>query len=170
MSSPAVRRLPALPLPLFVLQPVLGRVARRIAQAHPSMFARLGPHRQTDFVIDPVDLPFALHLRPDPGALLFRAVSRRALPAHGAGISGRFLTLLQLVDADADGDSMFFSRDLVITGNTEAVVSLRNALDDVDGSVAEEVAAMFGWPGRAVLARLRRAAHGGAKSSAEGMQ
>ncbi len=33
---------------------------------------------------------------------------------------------------------------------------LRNALDDVDGSIAEETAAMFGPPGRAILAQLRR--------------
>jgi len=45
---------------------------------------------------------------------------------------------------------------LEITGDTEAVVRLRNALDDVDGSIAEETAAMFGPPGRAILARLRR--------------
>ena len=158
-SPGPVRSLPVPPLPLFLLQPVLRRIVRKVAALHPSMFDRLGPHRQTDYVIDPVDLPFALHLRPDPDDLLFRAVSRRRLPPHGAGIAGRFLTLLQLVDADADGDSMFFSRDLTITGNTEAVVSLRNALDDVDGSVAEDVADLFGPLGRAALSRLRRAAH-----------
>jgi len=72
---------------------------------------------------------------------------------------------LQLVDADADGDALFFSRDLVISGNTEAVVTLRNALDDVDGSIAEDVADMFGPPGRFALGYLRRAAtkHGAVK-------
>ena len=86
-----------------------------------------------------------------------RGRPRRALPAHVAHISGRFLDLLELIDADLDGDALFFSRALVIEGNTEAVVSLRNALDDIDGSVAERVAAMFGPPGRATLAMLRRA-------------
>jgi predicted lipid carrier protein YhbT len=139
-----------------VVQPILSRVVRRIAARHPSLFARLGPHQGTDFLIDPVDLPFALHLRPDPGALLFRAVPRDAVPQAGAVIRGRFL-LLELVDSEEDGDAAFFSRDLEVTGDTEAVVRLRNALDDVDGSIAEETAAMFGPPGRAVLARLRRA-------------
>ncbi|RXV64640.1 sterol-binding protein [Roseovarius sp. A46] len=140
-----------------VVQPLLSRVVRRIAGRHPSLFARLGPHQGTDFLIDPVDLPFALHLRPDPGALLFRAVPRDAAPQAGAVIRGRFLLLLELVDSEEDGDAAFFSRDLEVTGDTEAVVRLRNALDDVDGSIAEETAAMFGPPGRAVLARLRRA-------------
>lgn len=139
------------------LQPILSRVVRRIATLHPTLFARLGPHQTTDFLIDPVELPFALHLRPDPQALVFRAVPRDAAPRAGATIRGKFLLLLELVDAEQDGDAAFFSRDLEVTGDTEAVVRLRNALDDMDGSLAEETAAMFGPLGRALLARLRHA-------------
>ena len=140
-----------------VVQPILSRVVRRIAGRHPSLFARLGPHQSTDFLIDPVELPFALHLRPDPQALTLRAVPRDAAPRAGAVIRGRFLLLLELIDAEEDGDAAFFSRDLEVSGDTEAVVRLRNALDDVDGSIAEETAGMFGRPGKAILARLRRA-------------
>ncbi|NPD20898.1 ubiquinone anaerobic biosynthesis accessory factor UbiT [Alterinioella nitratireducens] len=144
-------------LACLAVQPILSRTVRRIAARHPSLFARLGPHQTTDFLIDPVELPFALHLRPDPEALIFRAVPRDAAPRAGAVIRGRFMLLLELVDSEEDGDAAFFSRDLEVSGDTEAVVRLRNALDDVDGSIAEETAAMFGRPGRAILARLRRA-------------
>jgi len=83
----------------------------------------------------------------------FAALRERVAKAHA------FIKALDRakIDADLDGDALFFSRALVIEGNTEAVVSLRNALDDIDGSVAERVAAMFGPPGRATLAMLRRA-------------
>lgn len=139
------------------VQPILSRVVRRVAERHPSLFARLGSHQSTDFLIDPIELPFVLHLRPDPKALVFRAVPRDAAPKAGAVIRGRFLLLLELMDSEEDGDAAFFSRDLEVAGDTEAVVRLRNALDDVDGSIAEEAAAMFGPPGKAILARLRRA-------------
>lgn len=139
-----------------LVQPLLSRVVRRIAARHPSLFARLGPHQATDFLIDPLELPFALHLRPDPQALVFRAVPRDAAPRAGAVIRGRFMLLLELIDSEEDGDAAFFSRDLEVSGDTEAVVRLRNALDDVDGSIAEETARMFGAPGRAILVRLRR--------------
>ena len=144
-------------LACIAVQPLLSRVVRRIAARHPSLFARLGAHQRTDFLIDSVDLPFALHLRPDPQALIFRAVPRDTVPRAGAVIRGRFLLLLDLMDSEEDGDAAFFSRDLEVSGDTEAVVRLRNALDDVDGSVAGEAAMMFDPPGRAVLARLRRA-------------
>ncbi|WP_170381839.1 ubiquinone anaerobic biosynthesis accessory factor UbiT [Ruegeria atlantica] len=147
---------PVARLSAAIVQPVLSRVVRRVAKSHPSLFARLGPHQKTDYIIDPVELPFALHLRPDPQALIFRAVPRDLAPVAGAAIRGRFMLLLELVDSEEDGDAAFFSRDLEVTGDTEAVVRLRNALDDVDGSIAEETANMFGAPGRAILARLRR--------------
>lgn len=147
-----------LPLPLFALQPILARIVRRIAVEEPSVFNRLGPHRHTRYVIDPTNLPFVLELLPDPENLLLRACSRRAVPAHDARISSKFFDLLQLVDCDQDGDAMFFSRGLDISGDTEAVVSLRNALDDLDGSLAARVADMFGPAGHLMLAALRRAA------------
>ncbi|QYX56020.1 SCP2 sterol-binding domain-containing protein [Roseovarius sp. SCSIO 43702] len=143
-------------LSCLAVQPILTRIVRQIAVRHPSLFARLGAHQATDFLIDPQELPFALHLRPDPNALVLRAVPRDAAPRAGATIRGRFLLLLELIDAEQDGDAAFFSRDLEVSGDTEAVVRLRNALDDMDGSLAEETAAMFGRPGRAILARLRR--------------
>lgn len=149
---------PLLPVGLIcaALRPVLDRVVRRIAARHPEIFARVAPYEKADFLIVPQELPFALHLRPDPDAPFLRAVPRNRLPPHEARIEGRFHLLLELVDGESDGDAAFFSRDLTISGNTEAVVSLRNALDDMDGSVAQEAADLFGPPGRAILAVLRR--------------
>lgn len=152
----AARLLALLPRPL--LQPLLAMIVNRIGAKHREIFARLGPHSRATYIIDPVDMPFLLLLRPDPDRLVFRAEAKFPLPPHDAMISGRFLTLMQLVDADADGDALFFSRALTVTGNTEAVVCLRNALDDVEGSIAGDVADLFGPPGRFALARLRAAA------------
>ena len=160
-TSPTIMRNPGQSavsrLACALVQPLLASVARQIAARHASLFARLGPHQSTDFLIDPVELPFALHLRPDPQALVFKAVPRDAAPDADAVIRGRFMMLLELIDSEEDGDAAFFSRDLEVTGDTEAVVRLRNALDDIDGSIAEETAEMFGLPGRVILDRLRRA-------------
>ena len=147
------------PPPLFAIQPVLRRIVNRIAKGNPNMFGRLGPHYNALFVIDPENLPFVLVLRPDPDDLLLVARQRNKIPPHDAKISGSFLDLLMLVDGDLDGDALFFARDLTITGNTEAVVCLRNALDDIDDSIAQNVADMFGALGRVALETLRRAKH-----------
>ena len=54
------------------------------------------------------------------------------------------LNLLDLIDGSLDGDALFFSRKLRVTGDTEAIVALRNALDDVDGGVVESITKAFG--------------------------
>ncbi len=43
-----------------------------------------------------------------------------------------------------DGDALFFSRDLMIEGDTEVVLALRNALDDAELDLGAELAAMAG--------------------------
>ena len=63
---PALSRLP---LPLFVLQPILARIVRKVAADEPSVFNRLGPHKHTRYIIDPANMPFVLQLHPDPDGM-----------------------------------------------------------------------------------------------------
>lgn len=121
------------------------------------VFGRLGPHRHSQFLIDARELPFLVLLRPDPEKLEVLARSRRAEPYCDARISGGLRDLLCLIDGGRDGDALFFSRNLDISGNLEAVVCLRNAIDDVDGSVAAELAAALGPPGRLAWMLWKRA-------------
>lgn len=154
ISSPP--RIP-LPVPLPLVQPVLARLVRRVARGRPELFRRLGPHCEKSFLIDPVNLPFAFMLRPHPEKPSLRAHRRTASRTeHDARIAGSLLSLLEMIDGGLDGDALFFSRSLVVEGDVEAVVALRNALDDLEGSVADDLAGAFGPPGRLALALLRR--------------
>jgi predicted lipid carrier protein YhbT len=155
-GSGALARLALAPVPLFLLQPLLGRIVRKIAALRPEIFGRIGPHTAKCFVIDPVNMPFVLVLHPDPAQPRLRAARRHDAPAYDARIAGSFLTLLAVADGRLDGDALFFTRDLIIEGDTEAAVCLRNALDDQEGGIADDIAAMFGPPGKATLALLRR--------------
>ncbi len=143
-------------LPLFLLQPILGRIVRRISRKCPELFNRIGIHKDKGFLIDPVNMPFALMLYPQPERPRLKAVKRNKNIIFDARIAGSFLTLLDMVDGRLDGDSLFFTRALMVEGDTEAIVCLRNALDDLERSIADEVAAMFGPPGRVMLTSLRR--------------
>ncbi len=144
------------PVPLALLQPLLERIVRRIAARHPRLFARLGPHASKSFLIRPTNLPLVLLLTPDPRNPRIRAFRDERDLIYQASITGSFLNLLRLLDGSGDSDAIFFSRDLRIDGDTEAAVSLRNALDDVEGSIAGDIADLFGPLGRGGLAALRR--------------
>lgn len=144
------------PVPLSPLQPLLRRMLTAVVQGNPGIFNRLGKYKTRRFLIDPINMPFVLMLVPDPENLSIRAEKRSEDLAHDARIAGTFLILLDMIDGNLDGDALFFSRDLVVEGDTEAVVCLRNALDDLDGSVADDIAGVLGKPGNLALATMRR--------------
>ena len=132
------------PLPLFMLQPVLNHIVSNVAKKHPELFTRLGDSAFKDFLIDPSDLPFYLILKPNPINPTLKAYNRNEIVAHDTYISGSFATLMAMIDAQSDSDALFFNREIIVTGDSEAMVALRNALDDLDGSLAQDVANSFG--------------------------
>jgi predicted lipid carrier protein YhbT len=148
MLAPAVDRFSLVSLlrffPVPLLQPILSLIGTQVARNEPDIFLRLGPHAQKTFVIDPSDLPFVLVLRPRPDAPKLSAFRRAETPRADACIAGTFLNLFRLIDGSLDGDALFFSRELRVSGDTEAVVALRNALDDIDGGLVQAVTGSFG--------------------------
>lgn len=144
------------PLPLPLLQPFLKKIVRNLARNRTELFARLGPHQQKVFLIDPVNLPFVFLLTPAAENPRLRARRRSENIPHDARIAGTFLTLLNMIDGRLDGDALFFTRDLMIDGDTEAIVVLRNALDDLEGNIVDDLALQLGSFGKTALAIFRR--------------
>lgn len=150
MSNPSIQlplfpRLPAMVLrgvPLVPLSLAMTAFARRIAARHPAMFRRLGAYGTARFLLDPTDLPVAILLEPLGGRPRIR-LSRRRMEAD-ARIAGPLSGLLGLVHGAFDGDALFFSRDLVVEGDTSAVLALRNAIDDAELDLSAEAQAMSG--------------------------
>lgn len=143
----------ATPLPLLNL--ILTRVIKKITHKRPLIFARLQGHHHKLFVISITNLALHLVLKPNPSSPRLRAYRNTDKIIHDARIAGTFLTLLGMVDGKYDGDALFFTRDLQVSGDTEAIVCLRNALDDMEGSVAEDTAECFGALGFHLLNIIR---------------
>ena len=71
-------------------------------------------------------------------------VKRGDAVAWEAHIAGPFAALLGMLHGTMDGDALFFSRDIIIEGDTEAVLALRNALDDAEIDILGEITASLG--------------------------
>jgi O2-independent ubiquinone biosynthesis accessory factor UbiT len=143
--------------PLSPLSFVAAKLAESLGRRHPALVARLGEQVDKIFLIDPTDLPLAFLLSPRPDAPRLEAVRREAAGAWNARIAGPLAALIGLVHGAYDGDALFFSRDLVIEGDTEAVLALRNAIDNEEIDLASEIAALLG-PFEASVLRTARAA------------
>ncbi|MDO5620286.1 MAG: SCP2 sterol-binding domain-containing protein [Paracoccus sp. (in: a-proteobacteria)] len=131
------------PLPLPLLGVGLSRFAARISDQHPGLLRRLGDYASRKVLIDPTDLPFTLLMDPAAGPRI-TAHRRHHAPQADARIAGPVAALVGMLHGQFDGDALFFARDLTIEGDTEAVLALRNALDDAELDLTEELAQLSG--------------------------
>ena len=93
----------------------------------------------------------------------------RTLPANiDARIAGPLSALIGMTDGSYDGDALFFSRDIEIDGDMEAVVALRNAIDDSRVDFLKESVAWFG-PLAAPIERILRSLVGAPATQREEM-
>ncbi|MBU6475421.1 MAG: SCP2 sterol-binding domain-containing protein [Alphaproteobacteria bacterium] len=133
------------PRRLRFIEPFVRRAFCAVLDAHPEIADRLGNYAASRIRIDIRGAPFCMVLQPSKrAAWLYR---RGAKVKSEATVSGGFMTLLKLASGDGDGDALFFSRDIGISGDTEAVVALRNALDDSGLDIIHEIFSAFGFPG-----------------------
>jgi predicted lipid carrier protein YhbT len=119
-------------LPPALLQPLLDATLMVMRRRHSAMFVRLEAMKDTHFRIGPTDLPFDFLLSLGPAPTLKAVAKEVEDTGVTASIHGSLLTLMQLLEGKLDGDALFFSRDLVVDGDTEAVVMLRNIIDGAE--------------------------------------
>ena len=146
-----------------LLQPVFDAMLRIVRSRHPDILDRLSDYGDRVVCIDPIDLPFAILLEPDPEQP--RLTVRRFVDSEEvhATIRGPLETLIALAEGKVDGDALFFSRQLVIEGDTEVVVALRNAIDGAGiDLVADLTSALgpFANPARRLAGAALEAVHG----------
>lgn len=128
MKIPSTVAIPARFVPPFLLTPLVSRIFRQIIRVHPGLFERLGDYVDKRFCFSPSDLPFAFVVEPARPAIT--VMRKDAAIESDAAIEGPLVMLLALLEGKLDGDALFFSRDITVTGDMEAMLALRNALDD----------------------------------------
>lgn len=147
-------------LPLAPLSSLLSFLMRRIAARHPTILRRLGARARCRFLLDVTDAPLLILMEP-----MLRRITvwhRDRPPAYDAAIRGRLSGFLAMLHGAEDGDALFFSGELEISGDTSAVLALRNALDDAELDLTAELVALGGPAGPLIetLAELVERASG----------
>ena len=142
MRIPPAMAAPLNFLPLFVIQRAVNLVFAQVMSRHPALLDRLGEHAAKRYGFSPPDLPLSFVVEPSqPAITVMRA---GPLAVTDAAIEGPLYLLLALLEGKYDADALFFSRDLSVTGDMEAMLALRNALDDCDIDLPLDLGAMAG--------------------------
>lgn len=141
---PAFFSLALRPLPTAPFEIALQQLANSIVLRHPGLLDRLGSAGARRFGIQPLDLPFAIVIEVIEAAVRLSVVRQLDTGKVDARVTGSLLSLIQLVDGHHDGDALFFSRDISVEGDMEAVLALRNAIDNAELDLLREAAQLAG--------------------------
>lgn len=130
-------------VPLPVVRVVAERVFEQAMLQHPDLFDRMGIHRGKRFRFIVTDMALRFDIHPSARSIRVHRTSED-MPQVSATVSGRLVALLALLEGRVDGDALFFSRSLSVTGDMEAVLALRNALDNCGFDLPSDLSAMAG--------------------------
>jgi predicted lipid carrier protein YhbT len=136
-------------LPTPVLTRAMILLMRRLGRTYPQLFHALAAHEPCTVGIEPTDLRHRFVLSFGGKSVSLAPTLTLEQPLN-ACVKGRLATLVGLLEGRVDSDALFFSREIVITGDMEAIVSLRNALDRETVDVFQATTALFGPMGRPV--------------------
>jgi predicted lipid carrier protein YhbT len=145
-------------VPLPAIQAAANKAFGAVLDHHPRLLERMGPHAKRTFAFVPTDLPWGFLIT--PGARQLVVFRRGARVIADATISAPIVLLLALLEGKADGDAAFFARGIEVAGDMEAMLAVRNALDDAAIELPKELAPKSGLlrrPLEAGLERLRAA-------------
>lgn len=143
MKFPATLAAPLPFIPLALIRHAAGLLFSRMLQQHPGLFERLGEYREKHFAFLPGDLPLVFLVQPSGPSI--RVVRRgQATGPVDAAIEGPLFLLLGLLEGRCDADALFFSRDLSVTGDMEAMLAMRNALDDCNIDLPRDLGTLTG--------------------------
>lgn len=145
------------PLPGAALAPLLDLGMTILNRRHPDLFARLESLGPRSLLVCPSDLPHRFHLAFGEGKA--KLTLAQAEDTADATVKGSLMDLIALLEGRVDGDQLFFSRALVVSGDTEVVVALRNALDGAEISLIDDLLSPLG-PLAGPAARLARVMEG----------
>lgn len=146
-------------LPPRALQRMLDILMGGMCHSHPGLFRNLAQMDAAIVRVEPSDLPHCFILRFGQGPTSLTLAAPEDDPCH-ANIKGRLAVLVDLLEGRIDGDMMFFSRDLEITGDTAVIVALRNTLDREEINLMDDVTSLcgpFAKPARIALGIMDKA-------------
>jgi len=130
-------------IPTPALQRMIAALMRKMQSCHPRLFKNLERLDKASVRFEPTDVAhrFVLTFGRDETSLI---VEDGTDTPCDACVKGKLDALLNLLEGRIDGDKLFFSRDIEISGKTDVVVALRNTLDREEIDLLEDITSLLG--------------------------
>ncbi|MDR3423694.1 MAG: SCP2 sterol-binding domain-containing protein [Alphaproteobacteria bacterium] len=147
-------------MPVAMLQRMIEVLMCGMRREHPKLFQNLLRLNPAVVRIEPTDLPHRFILAYGKDGVSLTVVPNAPQPCS-ACIKGKLEALLDLLEGRSDGDTLFFSRGIEITGDTGVVVALRNTIDREEINLLDDATGWLGpfaFPARRAIVLVDRLA------------
>ncbi len=131
-------------LPRQLLERGVRTFTHRLNTLHPGLRERLSEANGKSFALVLPDMPFNAMLEVEGGELELTMLGKSLPLRADVTLHGTSTTFIALLEGRTDGDALFFSRDLRVEGDTEALLVLRNALDNEQINLRKTFFSVFG--------------------------
>lgn len=134
-------------LPAPLLAKAIAALMMKMEHRHPRLFLNLARLDASVVHVEPSDIPHKFALVFGGGAAASLRVideGKRGAKKPNACIKGDLDSLLSLLEGKIDGDTMFFSREITISGDTSVIVALRNTLDREEIRLMDDAFSLLG--------------------------
>ena len=131
-------------VPSKVLKYSAQKITKNLNMQHPNLRERLSDADGKSFALVLADMPLNALLNIENGIISCQLLDKQTEPVADVIIHGTSEALLDLLEGRCDGDALFFSRALHIEGDTEALLVLRNALDNEQIILRDVIYSLFG--------------------------
>lgn len=126
------------------LAAMVALLTRRMRQRHPTLVKDFGQLDPAVVHIAPTDVRHRFALTFGDGRMAVSVVPAGATARPDATIRASLESLLDMLEGRIDGDAIFFTRGIEITGSTAVIVAVRNTLDREEIRLKDDIAALFG--------------------------
>lgn len=119
-------------MPTSVRSFVLNAISGNINSLYPSLTSRLASLRGRYLVYQMAhsDTFYRLHIHEE--GVFIDLGNANSIDKALASVECQFGKLLEIVNGEADGDALFFSRDINVQGDMDALVLIRNTIESIE--------------------------------------
>ncbi len=123
-----------------ILQTGINKLTKLFLQQHPKVITKMAEFSPARLVLVPADMPFCFFVEFTKDSLQINIIDSNAYSGSNLTIVTASLEVfIKMLEGDLDGDALFFSRQLMVEGDTTIVVALRNILEAESVNIKKDV-------------------------------
>ena len=132
-------------IPKIIVQKAIDSLTAYFTKIHPGVVDRMSDYAPARIVLNPTDMPFYFLAEFTKSNFHILYIENDDIDLQEiTTISATFDFFLKMLERQSDGDALFFSRQLMIEGDTTIVVALRNILEAENVNINDDINETFG--------------------------